>query len=81
MEIIPKSSNHNDAPVAHSTSQLALVSTTTISLSQTKMRAILIKDTKGPSKNLYLGEAPTPTVGPMEVLIQARNDFIETTLD
>ena len=81
MEIIPKSSNHNDAPVAHSTSQLALVSTTTISLSQTKMRAILIKDGKGPSENLYLGEAPTPTVGPMEVLIQARNDFIETTLD
>jgi len=45
------------------------------------MRAILIKDGKGPSENLYLGEAPTPTLRPTEVLIQARNDFLGMTLD
>jgi hypothetical protein len=45
-----------------------------------KMRAILIKDDKCPSENLYLGEAPTPTLRPTEVLVQARNGFIATTL-
>jgi hypothetical protein len=44
-----------------------------------EMRAILIKDDKGPLENLYLGEAPTPTLRPAEVLIQARNDFIGKT--
>ena len=37
------------------------------------MRAILIKDDKGLSENLYLGEVPTPTLKPTQVLVQARN--------
>jgi len=36
------------------------------------MRAILIKDGKGPSENLHLGEAPTPTLRPTEVLVQIK---------
>ncbi|KIL67729.1 hypothetical protein M378DRAFT_22431, partial [Amanita muscaria Koide BX008] len=34
------------------------------------MRAVLIKDGLGPADNLYIGEAPTPTPKPGEVLIK-----------
>ncbi|KAH0586435.1 hypothetical protein H2248_007670 [Termitomyces sp. 'cryptogamus'] len=36
------------------------------------MRAILIKDGKGPVENLYLGEVPTPTPGPGQVLVKIK---------
>ena len=35
-----------------------------------KMRAVLIKDGEGPVENLYIGEAPKPTLGNGEVLIK-----------
>jgi NADPH:quinone reductase-like Zn-dependent oxidoreductase len=34
------------------------------------MRAVLVKDGKGPAENLYLGEAPTPKPRPGEVLVK-----------
>ena len=34
------------------------------------MRAILVKDGKGPVENLYLGEAEMPTVDPGKVLVK-----------
>ena len=34
------------------------------------MRAVLIKDGKGPAENLYIGEAPKPTPAAGEVLVQ-----------
>jgi len=34
------------------------------------MRAVLIKDGEGPVENLYIGEAPKPTLGNGEVLIK-----------
>jgi len=34
------------------------------------MRAILIKDGKGPVENLYIGEAPKPTLGKGDVLVK-----------
>ena len=37
---------------------------------QDKMRAVLIKDEKGPVENLYVGEAPKPTLGMGDVLIK-----------
>ncbi|KAF8192178.1 hypothetical protein BJ912DRAFT_963195 [Pholiota molesta] len=36
------------------------------------MRAVLIKDGKGPVENLYIGEAPTPTLQPSQVLVQIK---------
>ncbi|KAG6900639.1 hypothetical protein C0993_006743 [Termitomyces sp. T159_Od127] len=42
------------------------------------MRAVLVKDGKGPVENLYLGEAPTPTPGPGQVLVKACIHFITT---
>ncbi|KAF8073527.1 hypothetical protein FPV67DRAFT_1559933 [Lyophyllum atratum] len=36
------------------------------------MRAILVKDEKGPVENLYLGEVPTPTPGKGEVLVKIK---------
>jgi len=36
------------------------------------MRAILIKNEKGPVENLYLGEAPTPTLKSTEVLVKIK---------
>ncbi|KDR82425.1 hypothetical protein GALMADRAFT_237735 [Galerina marginata CBS 339.88] len=36
------------------------------------MRAILIKGEKGPVENLYLAEAPTPTLRPTEVLVKIK---------
>lgn len=36
------------------------------------MRAVLIKDGKGPVENLYLGEAPKPSPKPSEVLVKVR---------
>jgi putative PIG3 family NAD(P)H quinone oxidoreductase len=36
------------------------------------MRAVLIKDGKGPVENLYIGEAPKPTLGKGEVLVKIR---------
>ncbi|KAG5651859.1 hypothetical protein H0H81_007200, partial [Sphagnurus paluster] len=36
------------------------------------MRAILIKDQKGPVENLYLGEAPTPSPSTGEVLVKIK---------
>jgi hypothetical protein len=36
-----------------------------------KMRAILIKDGKGPLENLYIGETAMPTLKPREVLVKA----------
>ncbi|CCM05738.1 uncharacterized protein FIBRA_07970 [Fibroporia radiculosa] len=36
------------------------------------MRAVLVKDGKGPVENLYLGEAPTPTPKEDEVLVKIR---------
>jgi NADPH:quinone reductase-like Zn-dependent oxidoreductase len=37
------------------------------------MRAILIKDGKGPLENLYIGETAMPTLRSQEVLVKARN--------
>jgi NADPH:quinone reductase-like Zn-dependent oxidoreductase len=34
------------------------------------MRAVLIKDGEGPVENLYIGEAPKPTLGKGEVLVK-----------
>ena len=34
------------------------------------MRAVLVKDGKGPVENLYIGEAPKPTLGKGEVLVK-----------
>ena len=36
------------------------------------MRAVLIKDEKGPVENLYIGDAPTPILGKGEVLVKER---------
>jgi len=36
------------------------------------MRAVLVKDGKGPVENLYIGEAPKPTLGKGEVLVKIR---------
>jgi putative PIG3 family NAD(P)H quinone oxidoreductase len=36
------------------------------------MRAILIKDGKGPIENLYIGEAPTPVPNAVEVLVKIK---------
>lgn len=35
------------------------------------MRAVLIKDGKGPVENLYIGEVPKPTLEKGEVLVKA----------
>ena len=35
-----------------------------------KMRAVLIKDGKGPVENLYIGEVPKPTLEKGEVLVK-----------
>jgi len=35
-----------------------------------KMRAVLIKDGKGPIENLYIGETPTPSPGKGEALVK-----------
>jgi len=40
------------------------------------MRAILIKDGKGPSQNLYIGDVPSPSIGPGDVLVKVRNTII-----
>lgn len=37
-----------------------------------QMKAILVKDGKGPSDNLYLGEAPVPELGEDEVLVKIK---------
>ncbi|SPO20690.1 related to NADPH quinone oxidoreductase homolog PIG3 [Ustilago trichophora] len=37
-----------------------------------QMKAILVKDGKGPSSNLYLGEAPVPELGDDEVLVKIK---------
>lgn len=37
-----------------------------------KMRAVLVKDEKGPIENLYLGEVETPVPKEGEVLIKVR---------
>ena len=34
------------------------------------MRAILVKDGKGPIENLYVGEAEKPVPGPGQVLVK-----------
>ena len=34
------------------------------------MRAVLVKDGAGPVENLYIGEAPKPTLGKGEVLVK-----------
>jgi hypothetical protein len=36
-----------------------------------KMRAILVKDGKGPLENLYIGETAMPTLKSHEVLVKA----------
>jgi putative PIG3 family NAD(P)H quinone oxidoreductase len=36
------------------------------------MRAVLIKDGKGPVENLYIGDVPKPTLGKSEVLVKIR---------
>jgi NADPH:quinone reductase-like Zn-dependent oxidoreductase len=38
------------------------------------MRAVLIKDGKGPVENLYIGEAPVPALRDGEVLVKVRTD-------
>lgn len=40
------------------------------------MRAILIKDDKGPVENLYLGEVPKPEIRSDEVLVKVRDDVL-----
>lgn len=39
------------------------------------MRAVLIKDGKGPVENLYLGEAPKPTPKQNEVLVKVSSQY------
>lgn len=34
------------------------------------MRAVLVKDGKGPVENLYIGEAPTPVLADGDVLVK-----------
>ncbi|KAI0265545.1 quinone oxidoreductase [Gloeopeniophorella convolvens] len=36
------------------------------------MRAVLVKDGKGPVENLYVGETPVPTLKPQEVLVKVQ---------
>ena len=36
------------------------------------MRAVLIKNGKGPLENLYIGETAVPTLQPGEILVKAR---------
>jgi NADPH:quinone reductase-like Zn-dependent oxidoreductase len=36
------------------------------------MRAVLIKDGKGPIENLYIGETPDPVLQQYEVLVKVR---------
>lgn len=38
------------------------------------MRAVLVKDGKGPVENLYIGETEKPVLKPEEVLVKARRD-------
>lgn len=37
-----------------------------------QMRAVLIRDGKGPAENLYIGEAPKPTPNANQVLVKVR---------
>ena len=41
-----------------------------------KMRAVLVKDGKVPVENLYIGEAPKPTLGKGEVLVKESPSLI-----
>jgi len=43
------------------------------------MRAILIKDGKGPIENLYIGETATPAVKSREVLVKVRTAEFRAT--
>lgn len=43
------------------------------SFSDTNMRAILIRNDKGPAENLYLGEAPKPSAGAGQVLVKVNS--------
>jgi NADPH:quinone reductase-like Zn-dependent oxidoreductase len=45
----------------------------------TDMRAILIKDGKGPIENLYIGETATPAVKSGEVLVKVRTAELRAT--
>jgi hypothetical protein len=47
-------------------------------MSTEKMRAILIKDGKGPVENLYIGETATPVVKSQEVLVKVRTAELRT---
>lgn len=38
-----------------------------------RMRAILVKDGKGPADNLYIGEAERPSPGAGQVLVKVRS--------
>ena len=49
-----------------------LLSLSSRSFHTTAMRAILIKDGKGPIENLYIGETATPAVKSGEVLVKVR---------
>jgi NADPH:quinone reductase-like Zn-dependent oxidoreductase len=48
-------------------------------MSTEKMRAILIKDGKGPVENLYIGETATPVVKSQEVLVKVRTTELRAT--
>ena len=37
------------------------------------MKAILVKDGKGPADNLYIGDAPKPSPQAFEVLVQVHS--------
>lgn len=39
------------------------------------MRAVLIKDGKGPIENLYIGETPKPTPGAGQVIVKVSRPF------
>jgi hypothetical protein len=41
-------------------------------MNTSNMRAVLIKNGKGPVENLYIGETAVPTLQPGEVLVKAR---------
>jgi hypothetical protein len=56
-------------PLFHTTSPYSPLS---LNMSTKKMRAILIKDGKGPIENLYIGETATPVVKSQEVLVKVR---------
>lgn len=45
------------------------------------MRAVLIKDDKGPIENLYIGETQKPTPGLGQVIVKVRHNIPSRSCD